>query len=267
MLGKLVVEPGKPAGLHRRDPGDRLGLEGKEAAAPLVAGLIEELTAAQDRLWAEAARSVLLVLQGMDTSGKDGTIRHVFTGVNPQACRVAAFKVPTVTELAHDYLWRVHAVCPARGEIGIFNRSHYEDLVTVRVLGLEPKDVWGRRYRHVREFERTLADEGTTVVKVFLHISKKEQRERLQERLDDPGKRWKFELGDLETRRRWDELMAAYEEALTETSTEWAPWYVVPADHKWVRNVAVARLLVDALKRLDPRLPDPEEDLSGVEVV
>ena len=201
MHRKVIVRPGERARLASRDTGDDLGLESKEAAAPIVTQLIGDLRTLQDRLWAEAKRSVLLVLQGMDTSGKDGTISHVFTGVNPQACRVAPFKVPTPTELAHDYLWRVHAVCPASGELGIFNRSHYEDLVVVRVKSIVPKDVWQRRFRHVREFERVLTEEGTAIVKVFLHISKDEQRQRLQQRLDDPDKTWKFRLGDLDDRK------------------------------------------------------------------
>ena len=262
----LIVEPGEPARLAHRHTGDDLGLESKEAVASLVERLIGDLRGLQDRLWAEARRSVLLVLQGVDTSGKDGTISHVFTGVNPQACKVASFKVPTPTELAQDYLWRVHAACPARGEIGIFNRSHYEDLVVVRVKNLVPKDVWQRRFRHVREFERVLTEEGTAIVKVFLHISKDEQRKRLQERLDDPAKTWKFRLGDLDDRKLWDDFTAAYEEAISETSTEWAPWYVVPADRKWVRNAAVAHLLVKTLKEMDPQLPPPAEGLAGVVV-
>jgi PPK2 family polyphosphate:nucleotide phosphotransferase len=266
MIDRLAVRPGSAAGLSERDPGDRLGLDGKEEAEPVRDELLERLHELQDRFWAEATRSVLLVLQGMDTSGKDGTIEHVFHGMNPQGVRAAAFKAPTVHELAHDYLWRIHDSCPARGEIGIFNRSHYEDLVTVRVLGLVSPEACKARYHHVREFERMLTEEGTTIVKVFLHISKQEQAERLQARLDDPDKRWKFRASDLETRKQWDDYMALYEEALTETSTDWAPWYVVPADRKWVRNVAVARLLVHTLDSLDPRFPAPEEDLSGITV-
>jgi len=266
MIDHLLVKPGQPAGLGVRDPGDRLGLDGKDEAGTERDGLLVQLHELQDRFWAEATRSVLLVLQGMDSSGKDGTIEHVFHGMDPQGVRAAAFKVPTTDELAHDYLWRVHGRCPARGEIGIFNRSHYEDLVTVRVLGLVSPEQCRRRHRHVQEFERMLTDEGTTIVKVFLHISKAEQAKRLRARLDDPDKRWKFQTHDLETRKRWDDYMACYEEALTETSTEWAPWYVVPADRKWVRNVAVARLLVATLESLDPRFPEPEDDLSGITV-
>ncbi|MFN8187259.1 MAG: PPK2 family polyphosphate kinase [Gaiellales bacterium] len=263
---KLVVEPGSPAGLAGRDPGDRLGFESKNGIAAELDGLTTELRELQERLWAESRRSLLLVLQGMDTSGKDGTIRHVFRGVNPQACRVASFKVPTEAELAHDFLWRVHAVCPAHGQLGIFNRSHYEDVVVVRVKELVPEQVWRPRYAQIREFERLLVESGTTIVKVFLHISKDEQRERLQERLDDPLKTWKFRLGDLDDRRRWDDFQAAYEDALTETSTEWAPWYVVPANSKRVRNLAVARLLVGILRDLDPQIPPPPDGLDGIVV-
>ena len=258
MIEQLVVGPGEAAGLAGRDPADRLGLESKETATALLEALVDELGVLHNRLWAEARRSLLLVLQGVDASGKDGAIRSVFTGVNPQGCRVTSFKAPTTTELAHDYLWRLHAVCPARGEIGIWNRSHYEDIVAVRVRKLAPKKVWKPRSRHIREFERLLTDEGTEIVKVFLHVSSDEQRKRLQERVDDPEKRWKFRAGDLDDRALWGEFTAAYEDALTETSSAWAPWYVVPADHKWVRNVAVARLLVETLRRMNPQLPRPD---------
>ena len=266
LVEPLLVTPGEPALLADRDPRDRLGLSGKREAEELTEGLGDELRELQSRLWAESTRSVLLVLQGLDTAGKDSTIRRVFSGVNPLGCRVASFKAPSEDDLDHDYLRRVHAACPGRGEIGIFNRSHYEDVGVARVKKLVSEETWRRRYRHIREFERLLADEGTTMVKVFLHISTDEQRKRLQERLDDPSKTWKFRLADLEDRRLWDAFMAAYEDALTETSTEWAPWYVVPADRKWVRDVAVATLLVETLRRLDPRYPPPPEDLAGVVV-
>jgi PPK2 family polyphosphate:nucleotide phosphotransferase len=265
LLDPLRVEPGKQADLAGRDPGDRLGLD-KDASETLVEELVESLRDLQARLWAEDRRSVLIVLQGMDTSGKDGTIRRVFSGVNPMAVRVASFGVPSEEEREHDYLWRVHEVVPRRGEIGIFNRSHYEDVGVVRVKQLVVEEVWRRRYRHIRELERLLTDEGTTVLKVFLHISRDEQRERLQARLDDPTKTWKFRLGDLDDRKLWADFMAAYEEAITETSTDWAPWHVVPADRKWVRDVAVASLLVDTLRRLDPQYPEPPDDLAGVVV-
>ena len=255
MLDALTVRPGSAAGLEQRDPRDTVGLPEKKHAAEELEALLEELGSLQERLYAEGKRSVLVVLQGLDASGKDGTIRHVFTGVNPQGCRVTSFKAPTPIELAHDFLWRVHAECPARGMIGIFNRSHYEDVVTVRVLELAPEEVWSRRPQRIVEFERLLTDEGTTVLKCFLHVSAEEQQERFAERESDPTKRWKFNPRDEETARRFDEYTSAYEQALTETSTEHAPWYVIPADRNWVRNHAVATVLVEALRRLDPKYP------------
>jgi PPK2 family polyphosphate:nucleotide phosphotransferase len=266
LLEQLRVEPGSAPHLDRRDPGARLGAPSKEEGLARLQDLAERLGVMQFRLSAEKTRSVLLVLQGMDASGKDGTIRNVLDDVNPQGCHVVSFGVPTTTELAHDYLWRVHAQCPAHGELGVFNRSHYEDVVAVRVRGLVPERVCWERYEHIRGFERMLVDEGTTVVKVFLHLSRDEQRKRLQERLDNPEKRWKFRLGDLDDRALWDDYMTAYEDALRETSTEWAPWYVVPADHNWSRNVAVAEILVDAFERLDPEFPEPDPGLDGVQV-
>jgi PPK2 family polyphosphate:nucleotide phosphotransferase len=256
MLSRLVVDPGSAAGLDRRDPRDTLGLPGKDEAKEQLAALLEQLSLLQERLYAEGKRSVLLILQGLDASGKDGTIRHVFTGVNPQGCRVTSFKAPAPVELAHDFLWRVHAECPARGTIGIFNRSHYEDVVTVGVLGLAPEEVWRRRPQRIVEFERLLVEEGTTVLKCFLHVSAEEQRERFAERLANPAKRWKYNPSDEETNRRYDEFTVAYEEVLSATSTESAPWYVIPADRNWVRNLAVATVLVEALRRLDPQFPD-----------
>ena len=256
MLDALVVPPGSAAELERRDPRDTLGLPAKEDAKAQLGALLEELSSLQERLYAEGRRSVLLVLQGLDASGKDGTIRRVFTGVNPQGCIVTSFKTPTPIELAHDFLWRVHAQCPARGMIGIFNRSHYEDVVTVGVLGLAPEEVWRARPQRIVEFERLLAQEGTRVLKCFLHISAEEQRERFAERLSDPTKRWKHDPMDEETNRRFGEFTAAYDEALTATSTDWAPWYVIPADRNWVRNLAVATVLVEGLRLLDPQFPD-----------
>ena len=266
MRDRLIVKPGKSANLAKRDPRDGLGLDGKDEAKELLDELIDELAILQTRLWADGERSLLLVLQGLDASGKDGTIRSVFTGVNPQGCQVVSFKAPTSKERAHDYLWRIHDVCPARGRIGIFNRSHYEDVVTVPVRKLAPKKVWSKRPDHINKFERRLTDEGTTIVKVYLHLSNEEQRERLQERVDNPEKRWKFRAGDLDDRALWDDYMEAFEETITETSTEWAPWYVVPTDRNWVRNVAVASLLVETLRELDPKIPDPEEGIAGTVV-
>jgi PPK2 family polyphosphate:nucleotide phosphotransferase len=262
----LSVKPGDAAELSRRSPASHLGLGDKVKAQALNAEIFERLDELHDRLWAEAKRSVVLVLQGMDAAGKDGTIRRVLTGLNPQGCQVVNFKVPTDVDLAHDYLWRVHRALPPRGLLGVMNRSHYEDVVAARVLGLVDDAHCKHRFRHIREFERMLADEGTTVVKVFLHISNEEQRARLQARIDDPEKNWKFHHSDLEVRAKWDVYQERYEQAISATSTKWAPWYVVPADHKWVRDVAVAQLLVDVFERLDPRIPDPEPGLEGVVV-
>jgi PPK2 family polyphosphate:nucleotide phosphotransferase len=265
MLDHLRVEPGSPPRIAERDPGDRLGLDkdhGEQRLERLV-GRIDDL---QYLLHAEDRRSVLLVLQGLDASGKDGVVRRVFAGVNPTGVEVTSFGVPAGAELQHDYLWRVHLALPPRGTIGVFNRSHYEDVVAVRMRGLAPEPVWRCRYGHIRSFEQMLVDEGTVVLKVFLHVSREAQRERLQERIDDPRKRWKFRRDDLEVRERFDDWVAAWEEALAETSTTWAPWYVVPADRNWVKALAVAELLCGALERLDPRLPEPEPGIEGLVV-
>jgi PPK2 family polyphosphate:nucleotide phosphotransferase len=265
MIEPLVVHPGEPARLGDRDPHFDLGLDKEEGKARLHE-LRERLGTLQNRLFAEGRRSVLLVLQGLDASGKDGVVRSVFSGLSPMGFRAASFRSPTTTELAHDYLWRVHAALPARGEIGIFNRSHYEDIVAVRMLGLAPEEVWRRRSGHIREWERMLVDEGTRLVKVFLDVSREEQRIRLQERIDDPEKRWKFERNDLKVRERFDEYRAAWDEAITETSTAWAPWHVVPADRNWVKALATAALLVEALEALDPQLPPADPGIEGLRV-
>jgi PPK2 family polyphosphate:nucleotide phosphotransferase len=259
------VQPGASAGIRERDPRETLGLN-KADAEDLLRALHRQIGVFHQRLYAENTRSLLLVLQGLDASGKDGVIRSVFTGANPQGCRVVSFKAPTSTELAHDYLWRIHVQLPARGEIGIFNRSHYEDIVAVRMLSLAAEEVWRRRAAHIRDWERMLTDEGTTIVKVFLNVSKAEQGERLQGRIDDPEKRWKFRRKDLEIRKQFDDYIGAYEETLTETSTEWAPWHVVPADRNWVKAVAVAHLLVDALELADPKLPSAEPGVESLKV-
>jgi PPK2 family polyphosphate:nucleotide phosphotransferase len=214
----------------------------------------------QQALYAEGKRSLLVVLQARDAGGKDGLIRSVFGPLNQIGTQVTAFNVPTEDEIAHDYLWRVHQAMPARGNIGIFNRSHYEDLLVVRVLGLVPEEVWKRRFDHINHFERMLADEGTTIVKLFLHVSREEQKERFLERLDDPTKNWKFRVGDLAARDQWDEYNAAYGEVISRCSTEWAPWYVVPADSKRARDYLVARIMVEVLEGMNPQFPpaDPE---------
>ncbi len=259
------VLPGTTVRLAEIDAADTEGID-KASAKAETKDLNRRLEALQELLYAEGKHKVLIVLQAMDAAGKDGTIRHVFDRVNPQGVKVASFKKPTSEELAHDYLWRVHEHAPGTGEITIFNRSHYEDVLIVRVLGLVPEERWSRRYEHIRTFEKLLADEGTTILKFYLHISKDEQRARLQARLDDPNKHWKFDVGDLDQRKRWDDYMAAYEAAMSETSTEWAPWHVVPAEHKWFRNLVISRILVDTLEGLNMAYPEQTDDLSGIVV-
>jgi PPK2 family polyphosphate:nucleotide phosphotransferase len=265
VLAELRVEPGVPARLAERDTDDRLGVEKHDGEARLAA-CRERIDALQYRLHAEGTRSVLLVLQGLDASGKDGVIRRVFAGVNLIGVEITSFRVPAGPEVEHDYLWRVHAKLPPRGKVGVFNRSHYEDLVAVRMRELAPEAVWRRRYEHIRDFERILVDEGTAVLKVFLNVSREAQRARLQQRIDDPEKRWKFRHDDLDVYERYNGWVAAWDDALTETSTEWAPWYVVPADRNWVKALAVAELLCATLEGLDPRLPEPEDGIEGLRV-
>ncbi|MEJ7846219.1 MAG: PPK2 family polyphosphate kinase [Acidimicrobiales bacterium] len=264
---RFVLRPGRAPGLDRVDtrstggaPGDKAVVEaGYEATWARLSEL-------QERLYAESRRSLLVVLQALDAGGKDGTIGHVFRGLNPQGVRVTPFKAPTPQELAHDFLWRAHAAVPAQGEIAVFNRSHYEDVLVVRVKDIVAEAVWRARYDHIRAFEANLVDAGTTIVKVFLHISRDEQRERLQARLDDPAKHWKFNVADLEDRARWPAYEAAFEEAIAETSTAGAPWYVVPADRKWYRNWAIGRILVETLEHMNPQFPAPEAPLDGITV-
>jgi len=253
--------------LEDYDPGDTDGFNGgKEQALAELEKLGERLATLQNLLYAEKKHKLLVVLQAPDAGGKDGTIRVVFDRVNPTGVRVASFGLPTEKELAHDYLWRVHREVPGKGEMVIFNRSHYEDVLVARVRKLVPKAVWERRYRHIREFERMLSDEGTTLLKFFLYVSKNEQKKRLQERLDDPEKRWKFRKGDLEDRALWKQYMQAYEDAIRETGTDYAPWYVIPADHNWFRNWLVSKTIVDTLEGLRMEFPDPEEGLKRVKI-
>ena len=250
-LEKFSHKPGKKVHLEEVDPGDTGAYKGTEQdAEKIMETLNGELEVLQERLYAEHKHPILIILQGMDTCGKDGTIEHVFEGVNPQGMQVASFKVPTPNELDHDYLWRIHQRTPAKGEIVIFNRSHYEDVLVVRVHELVPDKVWQRRYEHINNFEHMLTDEGTTILKFFLHISKEEQKQRLLDRLNEPDKRWKFNPGDLKERDLWKDYMKAYEDALEETSTDWAPWYIIPADHKWFRNLVIASTLVKTLNIL-----------------
>jgi PPK2 family polyphosphate:nucleotide phosphotransferase len=247
-----------------RDTGDFDG--GKDEGREAHDELCDRLEALQDLLYADGRHPLLVVLQAMDTGGKDGTIRHVFKHTNPQGVHVAGFKRPTDEELAHDYLWRVHRHTPGSGHITIFNRSHYEDVLVVRVHDLVPEERRRRRYDHITAWEQQLVDEGTTICKFFLHISKEEQAQRLQARIDTPEKQWKFEKGDLAEREHWDDYVAAYEEMLSRTSTDAAPWYVVPADRKWFRNLVVSQVLVETLETLGLRYPEPEAGLEGIEV-
>jgi PPK2 family polyphosphate:nucleotide phosphotransferase len=265
-IESMRVKPGEKVALAKRATKDRFDLSKSEALDELEATKAR-IDLLQQRLYAEGKRGVLLVLQAMDAAGKDGTIRAVLSGLNPAGIAVSSFKAPAGSEREHDYLWRVHQVVPAKGRIGVFNRSHYEDVLIVRVKELVPPAVWKRRYGHIRAFEQLLVDEGTEVVKVFLHVSRAEQAARFQERLDDPEKRWKFRAGDLDDRALWPAFQKVYEVALRETSTADAPWYVVPADSNSGRNLAVARILLAALERVDPQLPPPEPGLDAIRVV
>ncbi len=260
MLERWLVKPRQKVRLDKIDPGSTDGAPGDRVATEATLPVLrEEMAGLQDRLWAEGKRSLLVVLQGMDAGGKDGTIRHVFRGLAPQATRVAAFKAPNEVERAHDFLWRVHLATPAHGEIGIFNRSHYEDVLVVAVHDLVPEQVWRARYPLINSFEELLGHGGTTIVKLFLHISRQEQAKRFEQRLADPTKRWKFRVGDLEERALWDKYQKAYQDALEATSTARGPWYVVPADRKWYRNWVVSRILVETLRKMDPQYPEPED--------
>lgn len=264
-MKRYLVKPGTKVKLSEWDPADRSEFDGskKEGKAQL-AEQTDHLEALQELLYAEGKHKVLIILQGMDTAGKDGTIRHVFEGVNPQGVKVASFKVPTPQELSHDFLWRIHQHTPGRGEITIFNRSQYEDVLVVRVHDLAPRALWSKRYAHINAFEKLLADEGTTILKFFLHIDLDEQKERLQARLDDPQKHWKFSVGDLAERKLWPAYTAAYEEMLSRTSTDYAPWYIVPSNRKWYRNLVVSTTIVKALEELHMKFPPAEEGLDAV---
>jgi PPK2 family polyphosphate:nucleotide phosphotransferase len=261
----LRVKPGDRLDLAKFDCGAEFGRKKEEAEARLAHNLAR-LTELQERIYAEHAHAVLVVFQGIDAAGKDGTIRVVAGAFNPQGTPVTSFKVPTAKEAGHDFLWRVHAAVPGKGEIGIFNRSHYEQVLVVRVHGLEPEERWRRHYGQIRDWERMLTEEGVTIVKFFLAIDKDTQRERFQERIDDPKKRWKFATGDLDERKRWDDYRAAFEEMLHETSTDYAPWYAVPANHNWLRNLAVSEILADEIEALKPEYPEPETGIESIKV-
>jgi PPK2 family polyphosphate:nucleotide phosphotransferase len=253
------IDPGEQVSLADHDPADI----DADAHDGELAELVEKIADLQARLYAEEHRALLVVLQGIDAAGKDSTVAHVFRGTNPQGVRVYTFKEPSNEELAHDFLWRYHQHTPAYGMIHVFNRSHYEDVLVVRVKGLVAEERWRSRYDSINDFERMLSREGTTILKFFLHISKDAQMDRFRERLEREDKHYKFSANDVRERRNWDDYQEAYQEALNATSTEWAPWYIVPSDHKWYRNLVVARAVASTLEELDPQWPEPEEDLEA----
>ncbi len=260
------VEPASKVDLDSLDPADLEAFPDRDAAESQSTKDAEAIDTLQDRLYAEGKRALLVVLQGIDTSGKDGTIKHVFHETGPLGVNVTAFKKPSDEELAHDFLWRVHAAAPRHGFIGIFNRSHYEDVLVGRVRKLAPKDAIEARYEQINAFEKMLSENGTTILKFMLHISKKEQAERLQERLDKPSHRWKFNPGDLDDRKLWDEFQDAYRIVLERCSTVWAPWHVIPADRKWARNAAIGAIVRETLEDMDPRYPKPDWDPKKIKI-
>jgi PPK2 family polyphosphate:nucleotide phosphotransferase len=264
MTQSMLVRAGTQVSLGDYDPGYKGEYQKKSESKDDLRRNVEQLQGLQQVLWAEGKHSLLIVLQAMDAGGKDGTIKHVMRGVNPQGCQVTSFKVPTKEELAHDYLWRIHKATPRRGYIGIFNRSHYEDVLVVRVHNLVPEVVWRERYEQINHFERLLADTGTTILKFFLHTSKDEQKKRFEERLVDPTKNWKFSMGDVEERGYWNDYMQAYEEALSRCSTPWAPWYIIPANRKWYRNLVISQIIVETLEGLDMHYPPPLPDADKI---
>jgi len=264
-MEKYRVTPGEKIRLIDHDPDDTSQFSGdKKNGLTRLAELTEKLGKLQEVLYAEHKHKILIILQARDAGGKDGTIRSVLSGVNPQGVQVASFKVPTEQELAHDYLWRIHQQVPGKGELVVFNRSHYEDVLVVRVHELVGKDIWSKRYDQINDFEKLLADTGTTIVKIYLNISKDEQKKRFQERIDDPQKNWKFNPGDLKERALWDDYSKAYEDVFEKTSTPWAPWYIIPANRNWYRNLCVTSILVKMLEDLKMSYPAADTDLSNI---
>jgi PPK2 family polyphosphate:nucleotide phosphotransferase len=266
MAERFRIEPGTRVGLAKRDPADASAFSDRGEAEVQSKADAKVINEWQDRLFAEGRRALLVILQGTDTSGKDGTIRHVFNETGPLGVTVTSFRRPSEEELAHDFLWRAHLACPRRGSIGIFNRSHYEDVLVGRVRKLAPADEIERRYDQINAFEKILAENGTTILKFMLHISRKEQGERLQDRLDEPKSRWKFDPRDLDDRKLWHEYQAAYEIMLERCSTSWAPWHVIPADRKWARNAAIAAIVRETLEAMSPQYPTPEWDPKAFKV-
>src|SRR6202795_4036396 len=259
---KLMARPGEKVKLTSRGADETLGWQKNHKMRASLEKMLVKLDDLQYRMYAEKKRSLLIVIQGLDAAGKDGTIRHVMSRVNPQGCRVTAFKTPSPDEAAHDFLWRVHQAVPETGDFGIFNRSHYEDVLVVRVHNLVPKEVWSRRYEQINRFEAILHENNVRILKFFLHISKDEQKKRFMERMDDPDKRWKISQADFDERKFWDEYTQAYEDALARCSTKRAPWFVIPADKKWFRNLAVSHIMVEALEKMDLKFPPPTIDVK-----
>jgi PPK2 family polyphosphate:nucleotide phosphotransferase len=258
------VPPGTAVKLKDIDPSFKNHHEGHKEAAKEIEHYQQRLRELQDLLYADGQRSLLLCLQALDAGGKDGTINHILGSMNPQGCKVVGFKQPSAVERAHDFLWRIHRAVPARGVVTIFNRSHYEDVLIARVHNLVPKEIWSRRYDRINAFESGLVDDGTHILKFYLHISKEEQLKRFKDRLDDPSKQWKISEADYKERTYWEDYMAAYEDALSRCSTEHAPWFIIPADHKWFRNLAVARIVVEHLEELKMTFPPPEVDIEHI---
>jgi PPK2 family polyphosphate:nucleotide phosphotransferase len=262
---KLIVEPGKNVKLQRVDPSYRGEDESHESALPKIEANLAKLEQLQYLMYAERKHSLLIVLQGLDAGGKDGVVRHIITGMNPSGLRVVGFKQPTAVELAHDFLWRIHPHAPAKGEVAVFNRSHYEDVLIVRVRDLAPKEVWSERYDRINDFEKLLVQQNnTTILKFFLYISKDEQLARFKQRLDDPTRQWKNSDSDYTERKYWDDYIAAFEEALEKTSTRHAPWFIIPSNHKWFRNLSISQIIVEALEDLDMKTPEPSVDIAAI---
>jgi len=265
-LKQCMVKPGSRVCLKDYDPDDTAGCSNKKLASKTLSRNTEKLAELQRLLYAENLHALMIILQGMDASGKDGAIRQVMSGINPQGCTVVSFKSPSDEELDHDYLWRIHKAAPARGEIGIFNRSHYEDVLIVRVHNLVPPETWRKRYDQINRFEQNLSENGLKILKFFLHIDKDEQKARLEERIKDPSKVWKMNLDDIKERKLWNEYTAAYEDVLTKCSTPWAPWHIIPANKKWVRNILISQIVISSLESLHMHYPKPKFDPGKIKL-
>jgi PPK2 family polyphosphate:nucleotide phosphotransferase len=264
IINKLMVAEGKKINLQKLDPDYDFSINEKKAEYLLEQNLKKRMSDLQYRLYAERKKALLIVFQGIDTSGKDSTIRHVISAFNPQSCTVKAFKEPTIEDLSHDFLWRIHKSAPAKGEIVIFNRSHYEDIIQPRIHKTIHKSIWSQRYEHINAFEKCLSDSNIKIIKFFLHISKEEQRKRLEERLNDPSKHWKVSERDMEDRKFWSSYTVTYQDIIKRCSNTWAPWYIIPANKKWFRNLAVGLIIVDTIERMKPKFPKPAINLSKI---